>query len=78
MTEAAVVAEQSAAIAHRMRLLLRELVGKAVDNMGADMFGAVIKPFLPMVLPLIDNMSDESALGILGFVEDRIAWVRRR
>jgi hypothetical protein len=64
-----------AVIAERFRALLAVMVEKALSEMGSNPFGQMIKPFLPMIHPVITRMPDEAALGILAFVKERLQYV---
>jgi len=63
------------ATAVRFRALLKTLIGQALADMGAVPFAMVIRPFLPMILPVVDEMSDDNALAILDFLKNRISYV---
>jgi hypothetical protein len=67
--------ERPKVVAARFRALLKVMVGRALEEMGANAFGMMIRPFLPMIYPVIDGMNDAAALGILAFVKERITYV---
>jgi hypothetical protein len=64
------------AIAARMRAKLCTLIEQGTAAMAGTGFGGMIKPFLPMILPTIERMPDETALGLLSHIEETIRYVR--
>jgi quinol monooxygenase YgiN len=68
--------KQSDPTARRFRVLLAELIGKCVTEMGNNTFGLMVQPFLPMIFPVIEKMNDETALSILDFLQTKIHEVK--
>lgn len=60
--------------AERLRKMLLDFVEVSAKELPNE-FGMLVRPFLPLLRPKIEGLSDETVLGILSHIKERVRFV---